>query len=307
MITREGNVLTSSADTGNQWLKNDIEIDGATNKSLIPVDPGDYTVRVMGDVCSSVSTTTTVTEAELTPGISGFTPESGQAGSTVVITGTNFSATPASNTVGFAGIAATVTASTLTTVTVSVPDVPLGAAAITVTVNGRTTTAATNFTVLCTPPPKPTITSEGGLLISSSNSNNQWLRNGVEIPGAINKGFTATEAGSYSVKVTVNGCSTESDPTMIVGTEEGFSSDVTIFPNPSGSVVNIEFVSTGGQARAELYSLTGVKKLSALLPSKKGRCRAQINLKGYADGMYVVFITTGTSVVVKKLYLESSD
>lgn len=307
-IAREGNVLTSSADTGNQWLKNGSEVAGATDKSFTAVDPGDYTVRVTGDVCSSVSTAVTITEAELTPQISGFDPGSGEAGSTVVISGTNFSATPGSNTVAFGALAATVTASTLTTITVLVPSAaPVGPAAITVTVNGRMATAATNFTVLCTPPAKPTITTEGGLLISSSNSNNQWLRNGVEIPGAVNKGYTATEAGSYTVRVTENACSAESDPTMIVGTEEALSSGVSIFPNPSASVINIEFPSKGGPARAELYSLAGVKKLSAVLPSENGTCRAQLNVKGYADGIYVMYITTGTAVMVRKVYLKPAD
>jgi YD repeat-containing protein len=51
----------------------------------------------------------------------GFTPASGPVGTTVLIQGQGFSTTPASNTVQFNGVNATVTAATATTLTVTVP------------------------------------------------------------------------------------------------------------------------------------------------------------------------------------------
>jgi len=88
--------------------------------------------------------------AALPPTIASFTPTSGPIGTIVTITGTNFSTTPANNTVAFNGTTAVVTATTTTSITTTVP---LGATTgtITVTVAGNTATSATNFTVTASP------------------------------------------------------------------------------------------------------------------------------------------------------------
>jgi uncharacterized protein (TIGR03437 family) len=86
----------------------------------------------------------------LLPTITSFTPATGPVGTTVTITGTNLSTTPANNTVRFNGTNATVSASTTTSITVTVPS---GATTgkITVTVGGNTATSTTNFTVTTAP------------------------------------------------------------------------------------------------------------------------------------------------------------
>ncbi|HTP66935.1 MAG TPA: IPT/TIG domain-containing protein [Geobacteraceae bacterium] len=82
----------------------------------------------------------------LSPIISGFSPTSGPVGTSVTISGTNFSTTPASNTVKFNGTAATVTSSTASQI---ITTVPAGATTgpISVTVAGNTATSSTSFTV----------------------------------------------------------------------------------------------------------------------------------------------------------------
>jgi uncharacterized repeat protein (TIGR03803 family)/surface protein len=89
-----------------------------------------------GTDCGSVSA----------PTITSFTPTSGPVGTTVTITGTNFSTAPANNTVTFNGTTAVVTASTATSITTTVPT---GAATgkISVTVGGNIATSANDFTV----------------------------------------------------------------------------------------------------------------------------------------------------------------
>ena len=59
--------------------------------------------------------------AQVAPAISSFSPASGTIGTTVVITGTNFSVTPASNVVYFGAVKATVSAATSTSLNVTVP------------------------------------------------------------------------------------------------------------------------------------------------------------------------------------------
>ncbi len=81
-----------------------------------------------------------------TPTIISFTPTNGVGGSSVVITGTSFDATPANNIVKFNGVAAVVTASTTTTITTTVPtDATTGTFAV--TVNGKTGTSTGSFRV----------------------------------------------------------------------------------------------------------------------------------------------------------------
>jgi hypothetical protein len=78
--------------------------------------------------------------------ITSFSPAYGQVGTTVTITGTNFSTTPANNTVSFNGTAALVASSTSTQIVTTVPQ---GATTgpISVTVGGYQATSASNFTV----------------------------------------------------------------------------------------------------------------------------------------------------------------
>ena len=99
-----------------------------------------------GAVCSSASI----------PTITNFTPTSGPIGTTVTITGTNFSTTPASNVVAFNGTTATVTASTTTSITTTVP---IGATTgkITVTIASNTATSTIDFTVTVSLPNQPPV------------------------------------------------------------------------------------------------------------------------------------------------------
>jgi hypothetical protein len=86
------------------------------------------------------------------PVITSFSPASGSIGTTVVITGTNFSTTPASNTVKFANNrTAIVTASTATSLTVTIPASTV-TGKITVTTNCQTATSANDFTVTAAQP-----------------------------------------------------------------------------------------------------------------------------------------------------------
>ncbi|CAN5360482.1 hypothetical protein BH09BAC3_BH09BAC3_09950 [soil metagenome] len=106
-----------------------------------------------GAVCSSVSI----------PTITSLNPTSGMIGASVIITGTNFGAAPANNTVKFNGTTAVVAASTATSITTNVPT---GATTgkITVTVAGNTATSSSDFTVTSLPTNRPPV------IVSSASS-----------------------------------------------------------------------------------------------------------------------------------------
>jgi len=126
----------------------------ATTTQIVATVPagassGKITVTVDGITATS-DTDFTVLQLQT---VSSFAPTSGVAGATVTITGTNFSATAADNTVKFNTTTATVTAATATSLIVTVP---AGATTgkVSVTINGVVASSATDFTV-----PLPTITS----------------------------------------------------------------------------------------------------------------------------------------------------
>ncbi len=86
-----------------------------------------------------------------TPALSltAFSPATGESGTNVTLTGTNFSTTAASNVVTFNGTVATVTTATATSLTVSAP---AGASSgkITVQANGQTATSTDDFVYIPT-------------------------------------------------------------------------------------------------------------------------------------------------------------
>lgn len=72
-----------------------------------------------------------------------------------------------------------------------------------------------SFTVVCTPPAAPTITSKNnttfcqGLsdtLVSSVSSGNKWYLNDTAINGAAGTSYVATKTGNYTVTDSLNGC-----------------------------------------------------------------------------------------------------
>ncbi len=125
------------------------------------------------------------TVCTIVPTITSFTPTSGSIGTTVTITGTNFSTTPANNIVQFNGTTAVVSASTATSIMTSVP---LGAATgtITVTVAGNTATSATSFTV----------TSIGQNWVRTMGGTNQQRGEAITIDGSGNNYTTGYFTGT---------------------------------------------------------------------------------------------------------------
>jgi hypothetical protein len=110
-------------------------------------------VQYTHDAAGNIIAMRRVNPAPIT--IAGFAPLSGPAGTLVTITGTGFGTTPTTNAVTFNGVAGTVVAATLTTLTVAVPT---GAVTgrIAVAVAGNTATSAQDFVVAA--PGVPTIT-----------------------------------------------------------------------------------------------------------------------------------------------------
>ena len=169
----------------------------------------------------------------LAPSITDFSPAEGVVGTTVTITGTNFSTTVSSNTVTFNGTTATVTAATATQLTVTVPT---GATTgkISVTVSGNTATSTSSFTVTTASSTAPTITSftpssgevETTVVITGTNFSTTTTSNTVTFNGTA---ATVTAATATQLTVTVpTGASTGKIAVTVNSTTATSTSDFTV-------------------------------------------------------------------------------
>ncbi len=152
-----------------------------------------------------------------TPLISGISPLTAKAGTTVTITGSNFTGASA---VSFGGTpAASFTVTSATTITAVVGAGASGNVLVS-TPSGNSIFSGFNFV------PVPTIVLNGSNVFIAGASTTltanpgtgytyQWIKDGVNITGATLASYTATQAGSYTVSITLNGISQTSAATLI--------------------------------------------------------------------------------------------
>jgi large repetitive protein len=156
-----------------------------------------------------------------------FNPLSAAPGATVTIVGSGFNTTPSSNTVSFNGIAATVTAATANTLTVTVP-ITATTGAISVTTGGTTVASASNFTVLAA----PAITSISTPFVLASQTALTVVVNGVNLTGAT---FTAQPATVPAALTITNAVITSTTATLTINTGASAASAVLIATNVIGN------------------------------------------------------------------------
>ena len=128
---------------GGQGLVAMVDIDGDGKNDIVTTSYSANTLSILRNLIGEPSPPE--------PTIASVAPAFGAAGTSVTITGTNFDSTPANNIVRINGTAATVTASTATTITATIPT---GATTgpVTVQVGCKTGTSGSNFSVtVCFP------------------------------------------------------------------------------------------------------------------------------------------------------------
>lgn len=154
----------------------------------------------------------------------------------------------------------------------------------------------------CVNPPKPTVTRQAnGLsmrLISSSLAGNQWLKDGKPIAGAVGTFYQVAEPGTYTVQVTVDGCSTVSDPSVVEPKEP----DMQVFPNPTSNETVVLYRPRQQMrgVRMQVFNLVGFQLVDAqMVPDGTGVYRYTLRLQALSPGQYMVLIEDGTDTVIR--------
>ncbi|SEL91950.1 Por secretion system C-terminal sorting domain-containing protein, partial [Aquimarina amphilecti] len=111
--------------------------------------------------------------------------------------------------------------------------------------NGCTDTASDTIEVFGIPDTSVDDTSSPTFTANISGASYQWIDcdTNTSISGETNQSFTAIENGSYSVEITLNGCSERSScflvATLSVEEEELKDQDLRIYPIPTKGLLNI--------------------------------------------------------------------
>ncbi len=243
-------------------------------------DPGGDTVRYNYDAVGNITSISRAASSTLS--FISFSPGSGPVGATVTIHGTAFSTTPANNTVTFNGTAATVTASTATKITTTVPS---GATTgvIQVTVSAVSVSSSTNFTVTTSATPtisaiSPTIGAAGtGITITGTNFETTATKNKTKlnITNTLATSATTTSistsvptfSGSGKISVTTaNGSATSSDDFFVP--PAGFAtSDVAVTGRMTAGNSQTVTLSTAGKVGMILFDANAGQRASIKVTS----------------------------------------
>ena len=309
-ITQSGLVLTSSATTGNQWYLNGNIISGATSQTYTITQNGSYTVISTVNGCASAASAALVDNSSFVAGVTiAVTTGSNPACSGDTLT---FTATPVNggtvpgyqwqlnganvgtNTAAYSS-SALASGDVITCMLISnMPAVagnPAMSNSITMTVNAA--------------PPVPVITQSGTLLSSSAGSGNQWFLDGSPLPDAFGSAYTAAENGSYTVVVTVNGCSSVSAPFDVVNisVEELFAdASVLLYPNPNeGRFTLLSNIDFKEEFDIDIKNALGQHIYSGILNARNGNNKKQIDISSFGKGFYLMTLRGQGKELVKRI------
>jgi hypothetical protein len=160
-------------------------------------------------------------------------------------------------------------------------------------------------------PAVPTIQRMGDVLSANSTAATayQWIRNGVDMPGAANKQLTVNLPGTYRVRITdANGCENTSEGFDVILTDvnddvvAGHQAALRVSPNPTNGRFTIEtIVSEAGPVRIELVNALGELVMTLNETSVAGNFRATVDMGTLSAGAYNVVVSAGNQRWVARM------
>lgn len=146
-----------------------------------------------------------------------------------------------------------------------------------------------------TNPPKPSISQNGTVLISTVGNKYQWYINGMVMQDSSRQKLSIENDGYYKVEVfNANNCSTFSDSLFVVyvGLENTtINNSVALYPNPASESVSLVFSNNDAvQGKLNVYNLTGKSVLFQRINSQDQKTLT-VDTSELASGVYFVKIT----------------
>lgn len=313
-ITQSGMVLTSSASSGNQWYLNGSIISGATSQNYTITQNGSYTVKATVNGCISPASTPIVISNAFTASVviaitSGANPTCESSSVTFTATPTNGGSTPTyqwkinGNTINGA-TNATYTSTTLSNGQIVTSQMTSNMPGIT----GSPATSNAITMVVNSLPAVPTITQSGSLLTSSATSGNAWIFNGTQINDAFGQSYTAPQNGTYTVSVTVNGCTSTSAPFNVVNigfAELSNETFVKVYPNPNDGNFTIAFnIDIKTNYVLEIRNTIGQLVYTETLTNFSGIYSKPLTISEFGKGIYSLSLISKDRKITKRLIIQ---
>jgi hypothetical protein len=169
-----------------------------------------------------------------------------------------------------------------------------------VTVTGTNGCTASDSVVVTIDKPMPTITCDSNfILCNQSYLFYQWYLNGILINGATSQTYVPIQNGIYTVEITDSiGCSATSSPCSITNGIEQYSgsNSINIFPNPANDIITIENSFFSNDQTIYVYNIQG----QLLIQQPLRQIKSDIDISGFANGMYFIRVSSGDGNAVKK-------
>ncbi len=289
--------LSANAGTSYQWYKNNVAISGAINQNYTASTTGSYTVTVVSACGTATSLATQVIRYTLP------TVSISAAGSTSICTGgsvvLNSTVTPSN--VSYQWYKASVPISGATSSSYTATSTGYYKLIVTNTSTGCSKTSALLHVIVMTAPtasidpPGDAALCNGDTLTlytitnAGSGASYQWKKSGINIGGATNQTYDAFLAGGYRVVVTNSaGCTKQSAQKTITNITCRIESDltlgndlITIYPNPTSGILNIETEMNANIQALEIYNSIGQLV-------EKSSFKNQLNVEQLASGNYLI-------------------
>ena len=141
------------------------------------------------------------------------------------------------------------------------------------------------------------------LIANNAEADYQWLdcNNGyLVINGETNQTFTATQNGSYAVEVSQNGCVDTSacyTVTNVGIVENSFDTNITIYPNPTDGIVNVDLGEILTEFTVKINDISG-KTISHSTCKNTGMVEINLNVQ---PGIYLMVIKSGNKKATIRL------
>jgi hypothetical protein len=181
-----------------------------------------------------------------------------------------------------------------------------------ITVSGVNTcgtgTAATKAITVNTKPATPVITMSINILTSSAPIGNQWYRDGILIAGAVAQTYIIPQDGTYSIIVTLNGCSSDVSNLIVInhtGLAVFEAQDVTIYPNPTRGAFWLSINSKDN----DVYELKVLNSVGAVVYLEKnlevnGTFKQYFDIQELSAGMYTMILRSATRQISRKIVIN---